>query len=36
MADPLLLSSKIQHMKPLPLLGSGSVDYVTLKQWVKS
>ncbi|ERI10585.1 hypothetical protein HMPREF0083_01288 [Aneurinibacillus aneurinilyticus ATCC 12856] len=27
---PLLLPSKIQHVKALPLLGSGKVDYVTV------
>lgn len=33
---PLLVPSKIQHVKSLPLLGSGKVDYVTLKQWAES
>ncbi|MFT9849894.1 AMP-binding protein [Aneurinibacillus sp. REN35] len=33
---PLLLPSKIVCMKQLPLLGSGKVDYVTIKQWAES
>ncbi|MBN6186808.1 AMP-binding protein [Aneurinibacillus sp. BA2021] len=33
---PLLLPSKIVCVAQMPLLGSGKIDYVTVKQWAES